>query len=78
MRVLEINGKRYTFFIVEKEDQELALNYTKGDESRKLDELTLVKPHFKSDNHPVWYELTVYDEKFKNMRILARIQVDPI
>ena len=77
-RVTEINGKRYTFFFLDENDKGLAIIYTKGDESKKLGDITLVKPHFISKNHPVRYEITTHDPEHNNMRILARIQVDPI
>lgn len=78
VRVTEFNGKKFTFSFLDEQDKGLALNYTKGDKSKQIGDITVIKPHFKSPNHPVWYEIAVYDEEFKNMRILARIQVDDL
>lgn len=78
VRVTELNNKRYTFFFMGEEDKNLGLIYSKDDQSKTLGELTLVKPSFKSKDHPKWYEITVYDPTFENMKLLGRIQVEDI
>ena len=76
IKSIELNGKKYTVYAISQENGNLALNYTPGDESKILDDIVLIKPHFKSPNHPVWYEIATFDKEFKNMLILARVQVE--
>lgn len=78
IREATVNGKKYTLIVPDNDEIFGIRSLTPGDQSRQLEDIKIIKPSFTGEDHPIWFEITVYDEATDNHRILARIQVDKI
>src|SRR5690242_2163947 len=75
----DVQDKRFTVLVPDGLDSQIAIkSLGSGDLCVVLQDLKIIKPKFKSQDHPNWYEICYYDGITETHKILARIQVDLI
>lgn len=75
----DVQDKRFTVLVPDGLDSQIAIkSLGSGDICVVLQDLKIIKPKFKSQDHPNWYEICYYDGITETHKILARIQVDLI